>query len=91
MIVGMQQSEKSRQLIILLRKKLKRNPRLLMSGIERQQYMLMTSRLSEACQENLGRQPSMEDKIHFILDAMRRANREERAKNFGSLNGRVNN
>ena len=83
-IAGMEKSEKDRQLTILLRKKLKRDPRLLINPGERQQYILMKSRLSKACQATLNRQPSVEDKIQFILDATRRANREQRPKNFGS-------
>ena len=82
-IAGMEKSEKDRQLTILLRKKLKRDPRLLINPGERQQYILMKSRLSKACQATLNRQPGVEDKIQFILDATRRANREQRTKNFG--------
>ena len=88
-IAGMKQSEKYRQLTILLRKKLKRDPRLLMNPTERQQYILMRSRLSKVCQENLSRQPSVEDKIQFIMDATRRANREQRIKNFDSRSDRL--
>ena len=88
-IAGMKQSEKYRQLTILLRKKLKRDPRLLMNPTERQQYISMRSRLSKACQENLSRQPSMEDKIQFIMDATRRSNREQRIKNFDSRSDRL--
>ena len=83
-IAGMEKSEKDRQLTILLRKKLKRDPRLLINPGERQKYILMKSRLSKACQATLNRQPGVEDKIQFILDATRRANREQRPKNFGS-------
>ncbi|MEC8337387.1 MAG: hypothetical protein VXZ84_04520 [Planctomycetota bacterium] len=82
-IAGMEKSEKDRQLTILLRKKLKRDPRLLINPGERQQYILMKSRLSKACQATLNRQPGVEDKIQFILDATRKANREQRTKNFG--------
>ena len=80
----MEKSEKDRQLTILLRKKLKRDPRLLINPGERQQYILMKSRLSKACQATLNRQPGVEDKIQFILDTTRKANREQRTKNFGS-------
>ena len=83
-IAGMEKNEKDRQLTILLRKKLKRDPRLLINPGERQQYILMKSRLSKACQATLNRQPGVEDKIQFILDATRKANREQRTKNFGS-------
>ena len=82
-IAGMKKSEKARQLTILLRKKLKRDPRSLINPGERQQYNLMRSRLSKACQQTLSRQPSVEDEIQFILDATRRVNREQRTKNFG--------
>ncbi len=88
-IAGMKQSEKYRQLTILLRKKIKRDPRLLMNPTERQQYILMRSRLSKVCQENLSRQPSVEDKIQFIMDATRRANQEQRIKNFDSRSDRL--
>ena len=83
-IAEMEKSEKDRQLTILLRKKLKRDPRLLINPGERQQYILMKSRLSKACQATLNRQPGVEDKIQFILDATRKANREQRTKTFGS-------
>ena len=83
-IAGMEKNEKDRQLTILLRKKLKRDPRLLINPGERQQYILMKSRLSKACQATLNRQPGVEDKIQFILDATRKANREQRTKTFGS-------
>lgn len=75
--------DKSRQLVKLLVRLLNRNPKLLMNPNERKQYQLMKSSLSEAFQQNLDRQPNFERKINLLIEATRRAYRNNRSRNTG--------
>lgn len=75
--------DKSRQLVKLLVRLLNRNPKLLMNPNERKQYQLMKSSLSEAFQQNLDRQPNFERKINLLIEATRRAYRDNRSRNTG--------
>tara|TARA_A100001015_G_scaffold153337_1_gene170151 strand:- start:522 stop:1592 length:1071 start_codon:yes stop_codon:yes gene_type:complete len=83
-IAKLNESDKSRQLVISLRKYIKRDPVLLMHPIERKQYQLMTSKLSDACQKNISRLPTIDDKIQLILDSTRRVHREQQWRNSRS-------
>ena len=80
-ISKLNQTDKSRQLAILLRRYLKQNPVFLMNPMEQRQYQLMTAKLSDECQQNLSRLPKIEDRIQLILDATRKAYREQRSLN----------
>ena len=83
-ILNLNQTDKSRQLIVLLRRYMKRDPVLLMNSLERKKYQAMASRLSDEWQQNLARLPTINQKIQLVLDATRRAQRERRTRDIRS-------
>ena len=83
-ILNLNQTDKSRQLIVLLRRYMKRDPVLLMNSLERKKYQAMASRLSDEWQQNLARLPTINQKIQLVLDATRRVQRERRTRDIRS-------
>ncbi len=80
-ISKLNQTDKSRELAILLRRYLKQDPVFFMNSIEQRQYQLMTEKLSDKCQQKLLRLPTIEDRIQLILEGTRKAYKEQRSRN----------